>query len=380
MPRLAVIGDLHLGKTLYGYDLTPHARRAMYSFLDLCVASRVDIAVCLGDIYDRPAPPTPVRKMVSQWVNEFQRAGIDLYLLSGNHDATTSPDAPTALESLRVLIVPSLVHVVDRPTLLDCGALLLPFPSPGIYATRDEYDKDVQRVMRQGTTTLVLAHLTMDGASVGEQDFPYHGSDHGLPACLSQEMVLIGHVHKPQTVSPIRHVVGSADRTSFAERNEERGFVLLSMVPDSQGLSTWARKVVLRPDALELVQIEPDVSLWGTGGHPPTTEEIIADHADKVRGALVKVTPIIDDRASVDWSRVEAGLIEAGALRVFMGPATRAQSAKAKRKTGLVSADPEVAATRYIRQRVSDKIERKRVLEVFKRLQKEVEHGTGVRG
>jgi len=377
MCRVGVIGDLHLGKQLYGYDLTPHVRRAMYDFLDLCRRFKVSVAVCLGDIYDRPTPAVPVRKMVSQWANEFQREGIDLYLLTGNHDASSNPDAPTALESLRVLTVPSCIHVVDRPTMIKGEALLLPFPSPGIYATREEYDKDVQRVLWLNQPRVVLAHLTLDGVQVGEQDFPYHSVESGLPECIGRQLVLAGHVHKPQWVgdAKLRYVVGAAERTSFAERNEARGFVVLDL--SSVSKSERLVRVVLRTNALSLVQVEPDVSSWGSGGVPPTTEEIIKEHSSKVAGALVKVTPFVDDQSSVDWGRVEEGLLAAGALRVFMGPAVQVRAARrARAKTKLATAAPEVAAALYIKRRVSDKRERNRLLVLFKRMQKEAEHGT----
>lgn len=377
--RVAVIGDLHLGKTLFGYDLTPHVRLAMYQFLAVCRKYMVEAAVCLGDVYDRPAPTVAVRKMVSQWANEFQRDGVDLYLLAGNHDVTSNPDAPSALESLRVLTVPSHVHVIDRPAMVDGGLLLLPFPSPGIYATRDEYDKDVQRVMFGCLESVVLAHLVLAGAVMGEQDFPYRGEGGVLPGCIGRQLALAGHVHKPQWVGAtrLRYVVGSAERTSFAERNEERGFVILDIPPPSQLWGGPKVRVVLRHDALPLVQVEPDVSSWGSGGHPPTTDEIIADYSPKVVGALVKVVPFIDDQSVVDWGRVEAGLLSAGALRVFFGPAIRVSPAKARRRTGLASVEPEVAAARYIRRRVQDKQERKRLLELFKRIQ-ETDDGSKV--
>lgn len=371
MRALGIIGDLHLGKVLYGFDLTPYIRRAMYDFLDLCVLRRVSAAVCLGDVYNTPAPTVLLRKIVSQWVNEFQRAGIDLYLLAGNHDVASSTTAPTALESLRILTTMQGVHVVDRPQ-LGHGVLLLPFPSPGIYATVDAYTADVERVIGNAWVQLSCAHLGIEGASVGDQDFPYRGDAYMVPACARglRARLLLGHIHKPQYLTTKTYVVGAAERTSFAERNEERCFAFV------EGPGASRLQLVLRPNALRLVQLEPDASWWGTDGHPPTTAELIEENKDKVAGAIVKITPFIDAQAAVDWAWVEEALTAAGALKVIMGPAVSVGTPRHKRskQAGLAMVEPARAAALWIKSRVKDKRERKRLWSMWKRIQKEADH------
>lgn len=365
--RIGVIGDLHLGKTLYGYDLTPHIRRAMYEFLDLCLFVEADAAVCLGDVYDRPAPSVALQKMVIQWVNEFERAGIDLFLLAGNHDVTSSHAAPTALESIRVAAPFKHVQVIDRPVVIREVGTMLPFPSPGIYDSHEHYVAMVNLLHQH--EPFVFSHLNIEGAKLGDQEFVYRGAEHFLPEVNGT--VLAGHIHKPQRTGDVQ-IVGAAERTSFAERWEERHLVLIL-----RGRAIRFK----RATALPLVQVEPDVSGWGTGGSPPSTDDVVQDLAPRVSGALVKVAPFVDERTVVDWSAVERGLLDAGALSVTIAPATRVQKARSRHKSGAAASDPVAAAARFIKQRVGDERERKRLLVTFKRIQKEADHGSGeVRG
>ena len=360
--RVAVIGDLHLGKTLYGFDLTPHVRQAMHEFFELCRTLKVGAAVCLGDVYDKPAPSVSLQKLVIQWANEFERACIDLHLLAGNHDVTSNAFAPTALESIRVAAPFQHVHVIDRPTVVRDVGTMLPFPSPGIYESHEHYVAAVNRLHHH--EPFAFAHLNVSGAKLGEQEFVYRGADHALPEG-PWRAVLNGHIHKPQRLGAI-WIVGAAERTSFSERNEPRHFVLLR-----QG------RVVryTRPTALRLVQVEPDVSGWAAGrGDVPTTEEVAASIAPKARGALVKVSPFVDDRSVVDWPAVEERLLAAGALSVFVAPAVRLQKAVAASSKSVAALDPAAAAARFIGARVHDKQERSRLLQTFKRLQREVDH------
>jgi DNA repair exonuclease SbcCD nuclease subunit len=366
MRRVAVIGDLHLGKTLYGYDLTPHVRRAMYEFLDLCVELRVDSAVCLGDVYDRPAPTAALQKIVVQWCNEFERAAIDLHLLVGNHDATSSAATPSALEPLRVVAPFKHVCVVDRPTIVQGVGMMLPFPSPGIFHSEDDYTAAVAALPGVAVAR-AYSHLNIDGAKVGEQAFPYRGAEHGLPEGDPWDLLIGGHIHKPQRIrSRAAWLPGAAERLSFAEKDEPRTFAVIDGVKP---------KAYLRASALRLVGVELDVSGWGNvGGSPPTTADVLRELEPRVDGALVKLAPIVDDRTVVDWPAVERGLLAAGAVMVTITPSVQARR-EVRKVNRTAATDAGFVAARFIKQRIQDKHEQKRLLRTFEQIRKEVDHG-----
>jgi len=369
--RIAAIGDLHLGRALYGYDLTPHVRDKMYRFFDLCVNKDVRTAVVLGDVFDHPTPPEHLRKMVVQWFNEFERARINLFVLVGNHDVMSNPESPSALESLRVVDW-DYVQVVDRPIQFLRRLFFVPFPSPGLYETIDEWFgevADVQEVLKPGA--VAFTHLGVEGAKVGEQEFPYRGSDYNIPEVMLTddhiEKIVCGHVHKPQDVGKVV-ISGAAERLRFDERGDRRAFILINL----QRRLTVAR-VPYGSKALTLRQIELDASGWAHGGTPPTTQEMITTIGPTdVRQAIVKVRPFVDEYSTVDWSVIEAEFYRKQALMVFVAPPIRTKRER-KQKHETKATSSKVTAQRFIRARIADKNERVRVTRLFENLRKRIE-------
>ena len=91
---------------------------------------------------------------------------------------------------------------------------------------------------------LLCLHQTVEGARVGPGDFTFRPGPDVVPGRLIPAgfaAVLAGHIHRHQVLTrdlagrPLAAPVvypGSVERTSFAERDEPKGFVLLELEPD----------------------------------------------------------------------------------------------------------------------------------------------------
>lgn len=51
------LGDLHLGKRVYGYSMLDDQRFALEQVVRMAAQNRVDAVVIAGDIYDKTVPP-----------------------------------------------------------------------------------------------------------------------------------------------------------------------------------------------------------------------------------------------------------------------------------------------------------------------------------
>lgn len=362
---IAVLGDLHLGRHLYGYDLTPHIRRTMYRFLRFCLAKGAGAVVQLGDVFDSSTPKEEHRKALVQWCNEFRGHPFNLFLMTGNHDVSSNKAAPSALETLRCLdlehvtivdrpmYIPGQVSGVDPGKALRLPMLFLPFPSPGIYQSFDEYLDEIPDEVDEDT--VVFSHLNVEGAKLGDQEFLYRGGDYYLP--LLGLTTIAGHIHKPQSVRGGIEIVGAAQRLRFDESLGSRWFTLV----DDRGVRRY------RTSALGLATLEIDVSGLSHGGSAISTEEAIAmiDDSD-VGGKLIKLVPYVDDSSMVNWEDVRASLYAAGAAHVVMAPPVKMRREKEKRRRKLV--DPVEAATGFVRDRVKCDDDRKVLVKMFKQL------------
>jgi DNA repair exonuclease SbcCD nuclease subunit len=362
MKPIGVLGDLHLGRSLYGYSLTLMIRSAMYRFLHFCIKHEVKIAVALGDIFDNPRPTIEQEKIAIQWCNEFERAGINLFLINGNHDATGKAGLGSALDVIRANRF-TFVNVINRPTLIKrlpsavpyTGPPLyfLPFPCPSLYQDPEAWERAATSNVERGAIT--FCHLNIEGAKVGEQDFPYRGDHFNLPSKIIKlsRLVVAGHIHNPQRVGKTIQIIGAAERLRFDERNHDRYFTLIG------------DRVVhyRRSDALHLRQLLLDAS-----GGEVTTEDVKRVVKDQdVKGAIVKLAPYVDELSTVDWTEVASEVYKQGADHVVVAPPKQVK-AKTVRRIAKGRIDTFEVARRFIIARIKDKRERKLIYKRFKRI------------
>lgn len=354
MEKIAAIGDLHLGRSLYGYDMTFDVRRVMRSFFEYCQRTGIRTAVQLGDVFDRPNPVEEHRKWFVQWCNEFERAKIRLFVLVGNHDAITRESVSSGLESIGAYSF-KYVRIIDRPT-YERGLLFLPFPSYCNYQSPEQWEHAVDRLVTEVKhPTIVFSHLDIDGAKLGQQSYVYRGSAYKIPkAVIASKRVtriFAGHIHKPQFVGDKIIVVGAAQRLRFDEAEDKRMFWL---VLDHKVSSNYTYKGKC------LLDLEFDCQ-------SANTEKVIkAILQQPVSRALVKLTPTISAETAVDWAAVETAVREAGADLVVTAPIKIRSSEK--RRLKLESNDPLKLARQFIKSKIPDRDRQKRLYGIFRKL------------
>ena len=106
--------DLHLGSPLKGLALRDEAiaqrfasagRAAFSELIDTALAEKVDFALIAGDIYDGEWKDTAIGHFFGREIARLTRAGIEVFLIKGNHDAESVVT--------RSLPLPEGVHVVS---------------------------------------------------------------------------------------------------------------------------------------------------------------------------------------------------------------------------------------------------------------------------
>jgi hypothetical protein len=336
------------------------------------------MAVQLGDVFDKPRPRIELEKLVVQWVNEFERSGIPLYILTGNHDVIAKPGVRSALDLVKAMRT-KFVRVVDRPMVLgrtkgDPGNggltyFFLPFPSPSIYENQQQWLDEVRvefATIQRNRTVVVFAHLNVPGANLGEQEWIYRGGDYDIPEFIfdfPRVSVYNGHIHKQQSLRKGQiQMIGAAQRLRFSERSNTTSFALIS-----------GSKLRLKDyPGIDMVQIDVDASGISHADTPPTTAEVV-EQIGYVKGAIVKIVPFVDAQTVCDWAEVEAACYRGGAFCVNVAPAVQIRKEKKQPKKRKAVVEPQEAAKAFIIDKLSDKGERKAVYRKFKKLQRTAE-------
>ena len=270
--RILFLADTHLGFDLAFRPRIERRRRGPEFFanfkraLQPALKGQVDCVVHGGDLLYRSKVPARLVAMAFEPLKAVAEREIPIYLVPGNHERSAIPH--------RHLAAHPLIHLFDRPRcfILQKDSLTLalsgfPFVRQGIRKRfLDQLGQTGWRNV-EATVHVLCIHQAVDGATVGPTGYKFRyaadvvdASD--VPADFAA--VLSGHIHRFQVLTrdlegrPINPQVfypGSIDRTSFAEKNETKGYLILEFETGGSGggLKKWKfSKLPTRP----MIQLE----------------------------------------------------------------------------------------------------------------------------
>lgn len=249
--RVLLVADTHLGFDLPFRPRIERRRRGPDFFrqfeqaLEPALHGEVDLVVHGGDLLYRSKVPAALVEMAVAPLLDVARTGVPVYVVPGNHERSRIP--------LNLWSSHANLHVFDRPRTFLCpvagGTIALAgFP----YARRiGGAFRDLVRQTGHSDVTadarLLCVHQVVEGAQVGVQEYTFRRGPHVVRGREIPDgfcAVLSGHIHRAQTLThdlggtPLAAPViypGSVGRTSFAERNEEKGYVILSVGLSGRG-------------------------------------------------------------------------------------------------------------------------------------------------
>jgi DNA repair exonuclease SbcCD nuclease subunit len=298
--RLLLIADTHLGFDLplrprverrrRGHDFIENFERALGPALD----GEADLVIHGGDLLFRSRVPAALVEMAMAPLVKVASQGTPVYIVPGNHERSAIP--------LHLWTAHPNIHIFDQPRTYfyesPHGSLALAgFPfSRGI---RQQFPGLVSRTRYQEVPAdlrLLCMHQVVEGAQVGASNFTFRGGPDVVPG---RELppgfcaVLSGHIHRAQVLThdlnqrPLAAPViypGAVERTSFAERTEEKGYMLLTLTIGARHNDELLR-VSFQP-----LPVRPMVSL---------ELDLENEDAGRLRERLVEEVRLLDPNAVV---------------------------------------------------------------------------------
>jgi len=253
--RLLLFADTHLG---FDYPIRPRVQQRrrgpdffanFHRVLDHARETRPDFVVHGGDLFFRARIPQQIVDMVYSDLLEFATEGIPILIAPGNHERSV---LPTSL----FLNHPN-IYIFDRPRsfLFEIGGTKIAFsgfPCERKVA-RDQFHSLVTKTGfndLDADIKLLCMHQTVQSAQVGPSNYTFRrGKDVILRRDLPKDALalLCGHIHRQQVLGQLDKgkdglppviYPGSTERTSFAEREEPKGFYEVEF--SQQASSDWA--------------------------------------------------------------------------------------------------------------------------------------------
>ncbi len=332
--------DVHFGMENYGrIDPTTgiHTRlldfeRAFSYVIDTALARNIDFFLFTGDAYKTTHPSPTQQRLLLKAFMRLHQAGIPVVIIIGNHDNPLSFGKAHTLELFKELPL-SHFYVIAKPASFvlttkngPVQIVGIPWPTRNTLALHNTHQwtssTQITEYISQGVSALIqdfaqkldptvpavlAAHLTVStGVFSGSEKRAIYGTDPlFLPSQLALkpfDYVALGHLHRHQNLNPQGYppVVysGSIERIDFGERNEEKGFCLVTL---KQKGSTYYE--FIKTPTRSFLQIE--VTLTTTESPTDTLLKTIAQYTlnDAVVKIIYYIPPTVQD--TVDIAKVQ---------------------------------------------------------------------------
>jgi DNA repair exonuclease SbcCD nuclease subunit len=250
--RVLFVSDTHLGFDLPSRPRVDRRRRGPDFFacferaLEPALRGEADVVVHGGDLLYRSRVPASLVHRALLPLVRVADAGVPVLLVPGNHERSAIPyPLLAAHERLHVFRTPSTV-VIERRRLRVAFAGI-----PYARSVRQAFPALLAATgcrQAEADVRVLCLHQCVEGATCGpppgftfrDGDDVVRGGD--LPGDVAA--VLCGHVHRHQLLrrdlrgwplpAPVVYA-GSVERTSFAERDETKGFVMATLAPGGRG-------------------------------------------------------------------------------------------------------------------------------------------------
>lgn len=290
MQKIVVLGDIHLqsnetrgrGNTILNDKLD-----SIREFVDYCLDNDdINLVVLLGDVFDRLNPSQLLRSMFLDAIEPLIGSHKTIVWIMGNHD--TNFINTTLHKEISILGKANNMYYVDK----------LHSVKHVIYAPYGVASEELT------TGKILFTHNSIEKGLVGFYDKPLNEVEYVAEDLRHYELVIAGHYHKPHDFklgnTKVLYV-GSTTVIDFAERNEEKRFIVVDV--DTQNIKSI-------PFSVKRKFIQFDVE------EPQKPDEIVtASRLRDLKNSIVKIKFIGSNSwySSIDHIGLQRMLYELGA-------------------------------------------------------------------
>ncbi len=249
------LGDLHLGKTLFDFDLVEDQRYILDQILCIAEKESVDGVLIAGDVYDKSVPSEAATKLLDYLLMKLAQKEIKVFMVSGNHDSDDRLNyGSTLFASNQIFISAVFDGTLHRQSFAEEDTKINIYMLPFVKASQvrhyfpdekiESYDDAVQTIIRntdinKSNKNILVAHQFVSGKgedpalagseSVGTQSVGLVEKI-GYDCFNDFDYVALGHIHSPQKVGreEIRYA-GSPLKYSLSEANNEKSVSLITV-------------------------------------------------------------------------------------------------------------------------------------------------------
>lgn len=219
------LGDLHLGKSLAGFDLIEDQSYILDRIIELAADRQADAVLIAGDVYDKAVPSEAATRLLDHFLCRLSAAGVKVFMISGNHDSDDRLNYGRELFKAGSIFISAVFDgELHKETVSDEYGELDIYMLPFVKASQvrhfypdakiDSYEDAVRTVIEQADIdaarrNVIIAHQFVTGNSAD----PELGGSEGLGTqsvglvekigfgCFDAfDYTALGHIHAPQKI------------------------------------------------------------------------------------------------------------------------------------------------------------------------------------
>ena len=252
------LGDLHLGKSLFDFDLIEDQKYILDQILDIADKESVDGVLIAGDVYDKSVPSEAATRLLDYFLVALTKRKIKVCMVSGNHDSDDRLNYGSTLFATNQIFISAVFDgTLHRQSFAEEDTKINIYMLPFVKASQvkhyfpDEnivsYDDAVRTIIRsadinKNKKNILVAHQFVSGRG---EDPALAGSESvgtqsvgtvekiGYDCFDVFDYVALGHIHSPQRVGreEIRYA-GSPLKYSLSEVNNEKSVPLITVTAE----------------------------------------------------------------------------------------------------------------------------------------------------
>lgn len=251
--RILFLSDTHLGFDLPVKPRTKRRRRGIDFFKNYEIAlqpafsNQVDLVIHGGDLFYRSRIPKLLINMAFEPLIKIAECGIPVFIVAGNHERSFVQQSMFDKHK-NIHVFNQLQSIVFKIRNINVQITGFPCIRKNI---RNEFGKKIEQINYSFNKIehihILCMHQAIEGAQVGIQNYTFrtnHDTIKGVDIPGDFAAILSGHIHRRQVLihdlnnSQLKSNVyysGSIERTSFAEKNETKGYLILECEPSNKG-------------------------------------------------------------------------------------------------------------------------------------------------
>lgn len=276
--RLIHTSDWHLGRSLHGEDLLPHAEAFLDWLLELATAgqTRADAIIVAGDVYDRAIPPVEAVRLLDRAVSAFAEKKIPMVITGGNHDSAVRLGFGRALSESAGIHLRTSLDDLTRPILVadafgPVAVYGMPYLLPDAVMGELDADRAHSSVLAKATErvrhdaaargldrVVLVGHALVTGATKCESERDIRvGGVADVPTSVFDGFcyVALGHLHRAQVVRDRTSAAGGTTISysgsplplSFSEKAHTKSVTVVDIAADGTAKLAHPATPVPRP-------------------------------------------------------------------------------------------------------------------------------------